>query len=171
MSKSIVKDDTSILIPEGIYELAVLHYETRIIFGRKVILWFSVVSPKKYAGLIIPCYYNVTKHIGPQMVGGKFEVGRNRKFVRDYLNVFGDVEELSEIDIDNYIGKTVLGKVVTVTQGSQKEKIPNCLQYSRVSDLIELKDEPVQASLEAEQNGDWTKEVTFGDAADNDMLY
>lgn len=142
MSKSIVNDDKSVWIPEGIYELAFVNYETRIIFGRKVILWFSVVKPEEYGGVIVPCYYNVNKHIGPQMEGGKFEVGRNRKFVRDYLNIFKDIEDPSDIDIENYHGKIVIGRVITVKQGSQKEKIPKCLQYSRVSEIIELKEEP-----------------------------
>lgn len=127
-------------IPEGIYDLRFIEHETGIRFGRKVFLWFEVISDNEHNGTKLARYYNVTKHIGRTGKKGRFSAGPKSKFVREHVTVFGNPPSLDQISVDNYYGVTVKGQVKTVTSDSTRVDIPEILQYSTISELISLND-------------------------------
>lgn len=127
-------------IPEGVYDLQFIEHETGIRFGRKVFLWFEVISGDAHNGTKLARYYNVTKHIGRAGIKGGFSAGPKSKFVREHVTVFGEPKSIDEISVDSYYGMTVKGRVSTVTNDSTRTHIPEILQYSTISELISLQE-------------------------------
>lgn len=140
--KSIVTIETRELprVPEGIYNLKYLYYETTVRFGPKVVLWFEVVDENEYYGTRLARYYNILGFNGPQGRGGGFRVGPMSAFVREYIQVFEEDYDDADEDItpNEYKYRIVKGIVRTVTHGANRRPIPDSLQYSTISELIEL---------------------------------
>lgn len=126
------------LIPEGIYKLRFLYHETVYAFDKKVKLVFEVVTPGDYYGTELARNYNVDDYTGRPMRNGSFVVGTGRAFVREYLNVFGDVKSLRDIKVQNYEGQTINGRVRTVKRGARRVEIQESIQYSVIDELLEL---------------------------------
>lgn len=164
-TKSVIKDNNSVLIPEGIYTLKFIQHETTQLWGKKVILSFEVVDVSDYYGVEMKRYYNIDNFIGPQKVGGAFDAGKGSAYVKEYMDIFPDTRDIAEINIDNFKGKTVLGKVSTVKSDHRKQSIHECLQYSRIERLIELVDAPKESDPDFEDDDedfdeeDWDEEI------------
>ena len=136
-----IEGDELPLVKQGIYKIVFVSYETAKLFNGKslkLILWFRIVSEGEYFGIILPRYYNVKRIIGQPMKNGNFSITRNSNFVREYVDLFGLPHRLDRIPMTAF--KNVIFKAATrtVTSGFNQKKIHKSLQYSVISELLEV---------------------------------
>ena len=126
------------LIPPGTYELRFDHHETLILFGRasKLVLWFTIISMGPYFDVVkVPRFYNVKRIIGRPQKHGRFKCGFKSDFLREYARLFPAPVRLDRIPMSEFRRHVVLGRVRTVTRGSDQGAIPESLQYSVIEEL------------------------------------
>jgi len=129
------------LIEPGVYDLAYSGYETVMMFGRspKLVLNFAVVSPGEAFGWRLRRHYNVKRFKGKPGKNGKFVVSDKSDFAREYARVFTDLPPRMDcFPMSRFENTVVSGKVETVIRGHDQKPIPPALQYSRISELVEL---------------------------------
>lgn len=139
--------DDYALIKPGTYELAFIGWETKQIFNTgKVSVWFRVVSLGDSFGVTLARHYNVKKLKGKKAGRkGGFVAGRCSDLAREVFTVLELAGEPTRgIRLDrlplNLLGKHIItGKVSTVQHNSKREKIPDALQYSVISQLKGVK--------------------------------
>ena len=129
------------LLPPGTYDVTFVGFSTFVLFGRasKLNLQFKVVSMGEHFEKPISRYYNVTRLIGRPGPNGRFKVGFSSDFIRDYCRLFPVPARLDRIPMSSFEKHVFSAKVRTVNMGSQQEPIPAGLQYSVISELMEIK--------------------------------
>lgn len=130
------------LVKQQVYDLAFGYYETVKLFGGrspKLVLWFRIVTPGEYFDVVLPRYYNVKRVIGTPAKNGDFKVGQNSGFLREYVTLFHMPHRADRIPMSVFPKHLYKGKVKTVVRGFNQRKIPKQLQYSVISELIEVK--------------------------------
>lgn len=129
-------------IPDGLYQLRFLHWDTAIMFGKaaKIILTFKVIEPGQYFDVVtLPAYYNAKRLVGRPGRHGGFKVGWRSTFLRDYVRLFHrDAKRLDRMPMSEFEKHIIVGKVKTVTMSSNQEKLPESLQYSVVEELVKV---------------------------------
>jgi len=110
------------LIPDGEYEAAYSHYETASVFtrknkktgereGGKVYLIFDIDplgnNHEIEEGTALFIAYNTSRVHTPTGKGGKFDMTRGKKFVKDYEKLFRKIERRDRISPNAYKGKLV----------------------------------------------------------------
>jgi len=110
------------LIPDGEYEAAYSHYETASVFtkknkktgereGGKVFLIFDIDplgnNQEIEKGTKLFIAYNTSRVHNPIGKGGKFDMTRGKKFVKDYEKLFGKIKRRDRISPNAYKGKLV----------------------------------------------------------------
>ena len=131
------------LVKQQKYNLVFVSYETARLFSGKslkLVLWFRIVSEGEYHGIVLPRYYNVKRIIGKPEKSGNFSVGRGSNFAREYVDLFGWPKRLDRMPMTVFNNKIFTGKVKTTTNGYNQKKIHKSLQYSVISDLLEVKE-------------------------------
>jgi hypothetical protein len=129
------------LVPPGTYELKFLHHETCVMFGRapKLACWFTVITMGEHFGVKLARFYNVRRIIGRPARNGRFKAGWKCNFVREYGRLFRLPSRLDRIAMSEFTRHVILGKVRTVTHGSDQAQIPDGLQYSVIEELTGTK--------------------------------
>jgi len=136
-----IEGDRPALVTPRAYDLRYQFYETARMFGRaqKLILWFTIAEPGDDFDKPLPRYFNITRLIGKPQKYGQFKVGFNSDFLREYAKLFGVPKRLDRIPMTAFDNRFVRAKVRTVTTGAGQQDIPDSLQYSVVSEIVELK--------------------------------
>lgn len=123
------------LIPEGIYKLAyVSHCVRRINNAGKLEIRFRILDEGSYKGLLISRYYNVTI-IGDSNTSSSFKASKAGSAARELIEII-DFDRLDRIPVTKLSKYVLLGKVKTVTCGSDKTPIHEKLHYSVVGKLL-----------------------------------
>jgi hypothetical protein len=125
-----------------VYDVAFTHYSTAVMFGRapKLALWFKVVTFGEYFDTPLPRYYNAAKIIGKPMMYGRFKVGFQSDFLREFVTLFGMPKRLDRIPMTGWEKHTFVAKVRTVEVGSKQRAIPDGLRYSVISEIMRIRD-------------------------------
>jgi hypothetical protein len=126
-------------VKPGVYQLRFDYYATAVMFGRapKLVLWFTIIEPGPYFDLMkLPRFYNVRKLIGRPAKFGRFKVGFKSTFLRDYARLFRVPARLDRIPMSEFGRRIIVGRVRTVTHGSNQLPIPEGLQYSVIEELL-----------------------------------
>lgn len=130
------------LVPPGVYELRFDWHETAVMFGRapKLVLWFTIISFGPYFDIVkLPRFYNIRKVIGRPARNGRFKAGHKSNFCREYYRLFRPPTRLDRIPMTPFERHIILGRVRTVTKGSDQKEIPDGLQYSVLEELVGIK--------------------------------
>ena len=133
-------DPRALVIP-GEYLFRFDHFETAVMFGRapKLVLQFTVVSMGPYFDRVRMCrFYNVTKLLERPRRWGRFKVGPMSSFVREYARLFRLPRRLDRMPMSAFANYIIVGRVRTVTVGSDQKPIPESLQYSVLDELIRI---------------------------------
>ena len=137
----IIHSDELPLVKPGMYNLCFIHVQTALMFGRapKVVLWFKFLEAGLYETKI-PRYYNALRLIGKPRKNGQFKVGRKSDLLREFCTVFPEYrpKRLDRIPLSMYEKVIVKGRVETVEINYKQQKIPEILQYSVVTELVEV---------------------------------
>ncbi|HEY1891982.1 MAG TPA: hypothetical protein VGG63_16380 [Steroidobacteraceae bacterium] len=135
--------DRPALVEPGEYDLRFLHHETLILFGRasKLVLWFKIISMGSpyFDTVKLARFYNVKRIIGRPGRHGRFKVGFNSDFMREYGRLFRPPSRLDRISMSAFERAIIVGRAKTVTRGSDQTAIPEGLQYSVLEELTGLR--------------------------------
>jgi hypothetical protein len=134
LPKALLPENPRPLIEECQYDLVFVEYHTKLYRGcqAKLELTFKVTSGQRQ-GTHVPRFYNVACLVGPPGLYGQFEPqGMNSNFIRDYLLLFPDA---NEVDMNRFIGLCCIGDVTNTSKDSNGKKLPLRSQYSRVNSL------------------------------------
>lgn len=142
-----VDDYESPFVGPGNYEFMYVKHETDLYFGRapKLVMWFKIVSMGECFETVLPRYYNVKQLIGPKGKNGKFKVGRQSDFLREFVTLFPDAVDsnprkrrLDRLPMSGFKSVILQGHVSTVNRTAKQRAIPEALQYSVISELIRV---------------------------------
>ena len=130
------------LVPDGNYHFKLRHHETAIMFKNpKLILHLEIAEFGDYHGIVIPNYYNVAELYGPPKKRGRFKPTRSGDFLIDYYNLVGSVERLDRLPMRPLYNSFIYARTETVTRNNQGKKLPPQLQYSKIAEMVELRDD------------------------------
>ena len=119
--------DPSPWVPEGVYLLRYISYETTQYWGHiKLAIHFAIVEGE-YAGTPLTRYYNVKER-----VTDRFAV------VREYCALFPDESDYSRIDPERYSGHLIRVKVETTRKSGSGKELTKASRYSVVRELLEI---------------------------------
>lgn len=139
-SDILVADPHLSLVPSGDYEVIYHSHETRFVFGRKLIVHFTITEPGM-AGLRVSRFYNVQSFGGEPGIRGEFKVGRCSAFFREYLNLFDpQTPRPDRLSMRRFKHQPILAKVRVVTEANGTA-LPKGAQYSVIDRLIRVLDE------------------------------
>ena len=121
------------LMPEGRYRMAYIKHEDGNAYGRRVwFVWFQIMEPGEYEGLLILRFYN-------QPAGGR--LARSSSLAMDFMALTG-LRPPANLSPDYFLkGCEVLGRVVSVTErvdGARRIQRPEELHYSKVAELLKI---------------------------------
>ena len=128
------------LIPEGIYELRYLYYETWQWRDQpKIIATFEVLCGP-HIGEPLYKYYNVKAVEGIDVRNGKFKPpnGPRSNLVSDFRRLSGD-RVARRVTLDFLRDVTIEAEIRTVNRNSKRKLVPEDQHYSKVHRLIRLK--------------------------------
>ena len=119
-------------IAEGAYEVSFHSVQKgAFIYGRQdLILHFSLKNSEK----VLPAYFQVSWKDDKS-----FEAGPKSNYYRSYQACFGFARGYN-FSVDDFKGKEVMAKVVTVTKDSDKDELDILNQYSRIKKMWVDKD-------------------------------
>ena len=129
------------LVEPGEYSLRFDYFETAMMFGRapKLALHFTIISMGAYFDVVqVSRFYNVTRLIGPPRKFGRFKVGRKSTFAREYGRLFHLPRRLDRLPMSAFENHIIVGRIRTVTEGSDQKQIPEPLQYSVLDELLRI---------------------------------
>jgi hypothetical protein len=129
------------LLPPGDYRLRFSHFETKVIFKKpKLFVWFTIATFGEHFGKRVPRYYGLRKLMDRAGKNRRFAVGWKSDFLREYTMLFGLPSRLDRIAMTHFERGEIIGRIRTVTSGSQQREIPTELRYSVVDALLKLDD-------------------------------
>lgn len=120
-------------IPDAKYELAFVSCETRLLHvsGKKLVVWYRLISPGKYNGIILARWYNVSRMIGQVGQSGGFKAGPKSDFTREWAAIFGSIpHRLDRFPVTNLSKVIVQGYTRVVQMDARRNPIPESAQYS-----------------------------------------
>ena len=120
-------------IAEGAYEVSFHSVQKgAFIYGRQdLILHFSLKNSEK---VLLPAYFQVSWKDDKS-----FKAGPKSNYYRSYQACFGFARGYN-FSVDDFKGKEVMAKVVTVTKDSDKDDLDILNQYSRIKKMWVDKD-------------------------------
>jgi len=119
--------DPSPWVPEGIYLLRYISYETTQYWGHgKLLLHFAIVEGE-YAGIPLVRHYNVKERVTDRFA-----------LVREHRALFPDDTNCSQIDPDSYAGHLIRAKVETTRKSGIGKELTEASRYSVVRELLEI---------------------------------
>ena len=105
----------------------------------KLTLWFTITDPGEGFGKRVARYYNVQKLIGKRGIGGQFKAGLRSDFIREYVHLFNEIpRRLDRIPMTRFEKHVFRGTLRTVRTDHRQRELHQLLQYSVVSDLLEV---------------------------------
>lgn len=133
-----IEGEAPALVPPGEYDLRFDHHETLILFGRasKLVLWFKIITFGDHFETKIARFYNIKRIIGRPGRNGRFKVGFNSDFMREYGRLFRPPRRLDRIAMSRFETVILIGKAKTVTRGHDQSEIPEAMQYSVLEELV-----------------------------------
>jgi len=142
-SYAVVEGAAPALVAPGTYDLRFKHWETLLMFGcaPKLALWFTIIemgSPY-FDQVQLARYYNVKRIMGKPRKYGRFAVGPRSDALTEYGRLFSVKVRPDRIAFSRLEGVIVRGRVRTVTRASDQREIPECLRYSVLDELVEVK--------------------------------
>jgi hypothetical protein len=142
----IIEDDQAPLIPEGIYTVGYLDYETGIYFKcPKIMFRFQVISNDECNGTILNFICPVKCLTEPPKRYGKFKLpGPNSKLRRVYTKLFGKLKRGDRMSLRKFRDKIILIRVKTVTKDSLGNDIGEVNWYSKIDELISLESTDIE---------------------------
>ena len=130
------------LVPDGNYHFKLRHHETAIMFKNpKLILHLEIAEFGDYHGIVIPNYYNVSEIYGPPKKRGRFKPTKGGDFLIDYFNLVGAGGRLDRLSMKPLYNSFIYARTETVTKNNQGKKLPPQLQYSKIAEMVELRDD------------------------------
>jgi hypothetical protein len=139
-SEILVADSHLSLIPAGEYGVMYHSHETRFVFGRKLIVHFTITE-NGMAGLQVSRFYNVQGFGGEPGIVGEFKVGKCCAFYREYLNLFdAQTPRPDRLSMHRFKHQPILAKVRVVTEANGTP-LPKAAQYSVIHRLIRVIEE------------------------------
>jgi len=130
-------------IPDGEYNFKLISHETGYMFGTpRLILLMTVIDMGDYHGTALPCYRNVERLKGkPKKMGG-FVPTRGGDFLIEYCKLLPDFSPRRDrISLNPYYNHILYARTSTVKLNNRKKKLPEQLWYSKVDELIELRED------------------------------
>ncbi len=124
-------------IPVGVYQAVFTHYETAMVFRTpKAFLWFRIIEPGPYFGLVIYRPYRLKALKGNPRKNGGVLLGGNAELTRMLVRVLHIKVRLKRLSPHALAGKVLRIKVRTVTTDYKQRDIPEPLRYSVVDDVV-----------------------------------
>ncbi len=119
--------DPSPWVPEGIYLLRYINYETTQYWGSsKIAVHFAIVEGE-YEGIPLTRFYNFREPLTD-----RFAV------VREYRALFPDESDYSQIDLERYTGHLIRARVGTTRTSGIGKTLSEQSGYSVVRELLEI---------------------------------
>lgn len=133
--------EARVLVPAGLYDVALDRYYTWMMFGRapKLTLCFRIVTMGPHFEQQLQRHYNISRLIGRPGTNGRFKVGFCSDFLREFAVLFGAPSRLDRIPMTSFEKYILIAKVRTVTKGSGQRQIPEGLQYSTIAELTGIR--------------------------------
>lgn len=140
--RAYIRGDELAQVKAGTYDLAYVEHKVKPnlhLNNTKLVIWFRIVTPGEFHGIVLPKYYGVQLK-----KGSEFKVGPKSDFARDYVDIFKVAPaRWYRVPMTKFRGIVIEGAVRTVTTGRAKKgkvqrKIPEPLQYSVIDHLIRL---------------------------------
>ena len=119
--------DPSPWVPEGVYLLRYISYETTQYWGHKKMAVHFAIVEGEYAGTPLTRYYNVKER-----VTDRFAV------VREHRALFPDESNCSQIDPNTYSGHLIRARVETTRKSGIGKELTQASRYSVVRELLEI---------------------------------
>lgn len=133
------------LIPEGKYHFKLLYHETSQPYPKsypKLTFWMQVADFGECNGVIVPRYYNVKRLKGKSGKKGRFVPTRSGDFLIEYFKLLPDAtSRVDRLAMQPLYNKLIFAEVSTVKLNNLRKELPKQLHYSKVSRLIELRDD------------------------------
>ena len=101
--------------------------------GGKAILWFRIIDPGEFHGIILARYYN-TDWVKPK--SGEFKAGWKSDLMREFALCHGAPKRADRIPLSRYKDGIYKGKIETV-KFARNRPIPPDLQYSVIRSILE----------------------------------
>jgi len=132
----LLEDDLS-LVPDGEYQLGYIDYRTCIAFNvPRVVVRFKILEYGEHFGKQLERWYRVKCLSGKPKKFGNFRVGKRSDFYRDYVRVIGTPNRKDRLSFAPLKNEVVVGRVRTVVEGHDQEKLEAGAQYSVVDRLL-----------------------------------
>ena len=139
-SDILVADPHLSLVPSGEYEVMYHSHETRFVFGRKLIVHFTITETGM-AGQRVSRFYNVQAFGEESGIRGEFKVGSCSAFFREYLNLFDpQTPRPHRLSMRRFKHQPILAEVRVVTEANGT-LLPKGAQYSVINRLIRVIEE------------------------------
>lgn len=139
-----ISDELPPRLDPGTHSVMLDHFYTALMFqgkAPKLVLVFTIVSPGPAYGAKLPRYYNVKRIIGRPQTGGRFHPSATSDFAREFYTLFDyGGRRLDRLPMTNFDGKVIQANIATVTR-ARGQRIPEPLQYSKISKLIKVIEE------------------------------
>lgn len=131
-----------IAVPDGEYELRYSFYETGLFFGTpKVVVYFAISAPDKYAGTPVCRFYNAKELTGPCGKYGNYKAPPRGDLAREYKQLLKKPGRTDRISFHALKGKCILARLETVTRSYNWKALDPDNEYSCVAELIRIIDE------------------------------
>jgi hypothetical protein len=138
---AVINLDSAPLVDPGVYRLTFIHYRTALVYGRapKVALRFRIVDNGPFFEIELDRWYNCKRLIGKPCKSGRFEIGRQSDFLREYLTIFPNaMSRRDRISFKPYRKNLITGRVETVIHNAKQQPLPELMQYSIIRELLEV---------------------------------
>jgi hypothetical protein len=136
---AIVEGDTWPLVPEGEYQVRLLHHETAVIFkSPKVYLHFAILEPGAHHGKHLFRAYRVKKLKGKPARNGSFTLGRGSDLFFTIAKLYPKEPRLDRISLLALRNVVLRASVRTVTHDYRQRDLPESMQYSVIDSLLSI---------------------------------
>ena len=127
-------------IPEGEYAFNYVDYITCMAFNvPRVLLRMKICDPGPYLGRLLERWYPVTFLKGEQKKFGDYAVGKRSDLFRELTKLgLAKGARTDRISLSVLKGKTVIGRVGTVTKDRRRSPLPKESHYSVIRELLRI---------------------------------
>lgn len=124
------------LIPDAVYVVRFLGWETIFMFRTSKILLRFEVAEGDHAGVRLIRAYRVQRLIGRPGKGGRFKLGRGSDLLRDVVRLIDLRVRPDRVSLAFLKGRLWQVKTRTVVTDYRQRPIPEALRYSIVDEIV-----------------------------------